>query len=815
MKKSLLILKLVSALFAAGIFYSCDSGGGGGGSSGGGNSNSSGSTSISITIPSATSSSSDINLLGDFGIDDTKDFCYEIYFKKGTKEIARKEGTPGKTVTFDNVTYDTYDFFLDIYVDSNKITKLNTLDVLNKTVSASNNTVTFPDMSTSTYKNWYFVKNVDDLTRALSKIDEDSSYNASNTAILCLLATIEDPRADSVKGNSAIQLVENGYSFAAHLYTVTLPSDLPAGCSVTTNNADNKFAENVTVTLTVTAGTGYKFKSISYGVAGSASQNDPTEGEAGVTYTFPMPSNDVRVSARFIPVYTITYNLNGGGPAVGSDFESTARYTEENFDDDGVYALPTRDKISKTGYLFYGWYTESDFSGDKVEQIVSEDIGNKTFHARWIDSIYVKAGESSSNDGLTADTAVGTLAAAITKINDTATELEVDNFDWKIQVLSDLLTTQDMSASMVSANKIMVEGNSHTLDGSGGTDSVLKIINTPIPITIKNLKITGGSRDYNGSGLYVSGNNVDVTLGEGAKVTGNGNSGTNSAPMGGGVYVIGATFTVASGAEITNNNCTGTDSFGMVDGCGGGILYRNGSTVKVFGKVSGNIDAANADICAFSTYASPNEAGTLTLGEGAEVGKINLTWENTINVSGAPASSSIAVEIDPDYCTSGWQVLTGDIATIGANYTKFTITNTGLYNKIGSEGKLVAKDVDKFTLADFNALTFQPDAIPSKAFNNNADILNKVIVYKPITALDTYMVMKVTDLNSTSQFSGTAVLYNTLTGIKQPFTITNQSYINLITGGTDDGFVTTTASYFATESSGGVTFYNTEYSILE
>ncbi|MBR0031085.1 MAG: InlB B-repeat-containing protein [Treponema sp.] len=681
------------------------------------------------------------------------------------------------------------------------------------TVSASNNTVTFPDMSTSTYKNWYFVKDEDELIRALSEIAEDSSYNASNTAKICLKGSIEYNDAESVKNNDKIKIIDNGFSFAAHLYTVTLPSDLPAGCSVTTNSADNKFAENVTVTLTVTAGTGYKFKSISYGATDSASQNDPNVVEAGVTYTFPMPANDVRVSARFIPVYTITYNLNGGGPAVGSDFESTARYTEENFDDDGVYALPTRDKISKTGYLFYGWYTESDFSGDKVEQIVSEDIGNKTFHARWIDSIYVKAGESSCNDGLTADTAVGTLAAAITKINDTATELEVDNFDWKIQVLSDLLTTQDMSASMVSANKIMVEGNSHTLDGSGGTDSVLKIINTPIPITIKNLKITGGSRDYNGSGLYVSGNNVDVTLGEGAKVTGNGNSGTNSAPMGGGVYVIGATFTVASGAEITNNNCTGTDSFGMVDGCGGGILYRSGSTVKVFGKVSGNIDAANADICAFSTYASPNEAGTLTLGDGAEVGKINLTWENTINVSGAPASTSITVEVDPDYGTSGWRVLSGD--AVGDNYEKFKAI--GAY-KIGSAGTLVAKDVGDFTLADFEKFETDNKFQSSNFPNLSTDILNKVIVYKPVATESNYMVMKVTNFENITvsgrdagQFCGTAVLYKS-DGESQSFTITDKSMINLSTGDTDAVDINNDPSFYYGGISiiaGGCNLFNT------
>ena len=86
MKKSFCFMKIVSALFALTLLASCGSGGGGGGgSSGGGNSGSSGSTSISIRIPKT--SSADMNLLGDFTVEDTNSFSYGVWF----------ESTDGKT----------------------------------------------------------------------------------------------------------------------------------------------------------------------------------------------------------------------------------------------------------------------------------------------------------------------------------------------------------------------------------------------------------------------------------------------------------------------------------------------------------------------------------------------------------------------------------------------------------------------------------------------------------------------------------------------------------------------------------------------
>ncbi|MBQ3671552.1 MAG: hypothetical protein II921_08765, partial [Treponema sp.] len=87
---------------------------------------STGSADVKITIPKSTSS--DINILGDFQISDTDNFYYEIYYSKpnGSSESEHKYTNAGadEPVTFSNEKYDTYTFKLKIWVDRRKQTVL-------------------------------------------------------------------------------------------------------------------------------------------------------------------------------------------------------------------------------------------------------------------------------------------------------------------------------------------------------------------------------------------------------------------------------------------------------------------------------------------------------------------------------------------------------------------------------------------------------------------------------------------------------------------------------------------------------------------
>ncbi|MBO7125668.1 MAG: InlB B-repeat-containing protein, partial [Bacteroidales bacterium] len=49
-------------------------------------------------------------------------------------------------------------------------------------------------------------------------------------------------------------------------------------------------------------------------------------------------------------------------------------------------SLPTN--VTRTGYTFGGWYTNSNFSGSAVTTISTTDSGNKTYYAKWIANTY-------------------------------------------------------------------------------------------------------------------------------------------------------------------------------------------------------------------------------------------------------------------------------------------------------------------------------------------------------------------------------------------------------------------------------------------
>lgn len=70
-------------------------------------------------------------------------------------------------------------------------------------------------------------------------------------------------------------------------------------------------------------------------------------------------------------VYNVTLHTNGGTINSGN----ITSYTEF-----GYAKLPT--DVTKTGYTFEGWYTNSDLSGDKVEWIY-DSTGDKEYWAKW------------------------------------------------------------------------------------------------------------------------------------------------------------------------------------------------------------------------------------------------------------------------------------------------------------------------------------------------------------------------------------------------------------------------------------------------
>ena len=76
-----------------------------------------------------------------------------------------------------------------------------------------------------------------------------------------------------------------------------------------------------------------------------------------------------------LSTYSVTLQTHGGTIASGQEVTGYTYGTGA--------VLPTAADITREGYRFDGWYTDSSFSGSPVTEITGTDTGNKTFYAKW------------------------------------------------------------------------------------------------------------------------------------------------------------------------------------------------------------------------------------------------------------------------------------------------------------------------------------------------------------------------------------------------------------------------------------------------
>ena len=134
------------------------------------------------------------------------------------------------------------------------------------------------------------------------------------------------------------------------------------------NHADNpaKYTvETETITLKGAAKANYTF-------AGWYEKAD-FSGEK-VTQIGKGSSGNKELWAKFLENYSITYHLNDGM----NDSGNPASYTVET-------ETITLKPANKADHIFFGWYANADFSGEKVTEIRKESSGNKELYAKFIE----------------------------------------------------------------------------------------------------------------------------------------------------------------------------------------------------------------------------------------------------------------------------------------------------------------------------------------------------------------------------------------------------------------------------------------------
>ena len=281
------------------------------------------------------------------------------------------------------------------------------------------------------------------------------------------------------------------------------------------------------------------------------------------------------------PTYSIVYNDDGG------TFIGTSK--PMNYNRKSVITLP---EMTSDAKFFDGWY---DQDGYKITGPINgyEKSGTLTFTAHWkLPVLYVSGTGDDSADGLTEATPLETVNKACEKI----IELGDTNMNWTIYIMGDVTgphsstkkagargtnaqydgdidfgrseipatVTTEYAKSILLIGKTGLDANGYPQDmlnrgliqGDSAypfpTGNVLAVATT-VPVTIKNLKITGGNNSStkanstndpyyaNGGGLNVAAG-ATVTLDDGVLIT------KNKAVNGGAVYNAGTLYMVGSAA---------------------------------------------------------------------------------------------------------------------------------------------------------------------------------------------------------------------------------------------------------------------------
>ena len=198
-----------------------------------------------------------------------------------------------------------------------------------------------------------------------------------------LTATASDATAEYTYAFDSWSGVTNGQSITANItatanftrtansYAVNYTAPTNGTYTIKVGDADavstnTTAAYGQTVTLAATPSSGYKLNSWTVSKAG---------GTVPVTDNqFTMPAEAVTVSATFEAIlYTVTYNVNGGGSVTPSSAEQASAGAS--------VTLPTP---TWSGYTFDGWYNAGTKIGDaNASYTPTSDI---TLYAKWTDN---------------------------------------------------------------------------------------------------------------------------------------------------------------------------------------------------------------------------------------------------------------------------------------------------------------------------------------------------------------------------------------------------------------------------------------------
>ena len=328
----------------------------------------------------------------------------------------------------------------------------------------------------------------------------------------------------------------------------------------------SNYVESVGATLAATApaATGYTFAGW-YG-------NSGLTGDA-VTAIDTEATGDKEFWAKWTPVvYTITYK-DGASPMAG--------LTPTNYTIEAAATLP--ESATKSGYGFYGWYTNSTFTGSAVTTIPAGSTGDKTFYAKW--------GAAKSNENYIDASGTPQIAECI-EISSSLTTLDAGWYVVKGSVTNNNMVTVSGDVKLILADGATLTVNAPQYNGAitVQSPSKLTVFGQTLGTGTLNANVSIGWGPAIGSKTASCG---DITI-NGGVVNASGHGG---AGIGGGYGVQGGTVVINGGTVTATADSYGAAGIGGGgNGAAGGIVTINGGTVRATGGDSsgtGGIGGAN------------------------------------------------------------------------------------------------------------------------------------------------------------------------------------------------------------------------------
>jgi len=337
-------------------------------------------------------------------------------------------------------------------------------------------------------------------------------------------------------------------------YTVTYNANGASGAAPTAQTVE----PGTEITLQGTgnmANTGKIFAGWSLNAGGTG-----TLYAVGATYTV---TGNITFYAQWVSSYTVTFSANGA---------SGAAPDAQTVDPGTVITLPGEGTMIYAGKMFDGWNTQANGRGTSYAEGAPYTVNaNITLYAKWI-NLPIEAQGATLAEKLTwlETNAASNNTYIITLNSNEGIGPKTLSYSGKSNITLRMKNTVMRTVSLSSNGTLFSVGSGVTL------------------ILDSNITFQGRNNSNTTYGLVEVNSNGTFIMNTGTKITGN-TVNTSLSSYGGGVSVIGGTFTM-NGGEISSNIVSHSYSISSANTVyGGGVYVGRGTFTMNGGVISGNI----------------------------------------------------------------------------------------------------------------------------------------------------------------------------------------------------------------------------------